>query len=110
MFYLPGLSLEAPADNLIYTAPATVNFSARAWQLAFDEYVARGGFLCHGLARREAGTGWDGQNAAAGTNLFTFTWTNDVLGTLRLTAVARDNLGGATTSASVTMTVIRRYW
>ncbi|HWD18530.1 MAG TPA: Calx-beta domain-containing protein [Verrucomicrobiae bacterium] len=105
-FYLPGLSIASPTADLVMTAPATVTFSGQAWQLAFDEIVSHVDFYAAPASGGSATRLGSVTNTLAGTNNFQFTWTNDVLGNYVLTTVAVDNLGGATTSAPVNLSVL----
>ena len=88
----PSVSLTSPADGASAPAPATVTLAASASDpdgtIASVEFYADGALL--------------GSDAAAP---YAFTWSNVAAGTYALTARAIDNLGGATSSAPVTVSV-----
>ncbi len=88
----PTVALTSPANGSTATAPASFTISANAADS--DGSVARIDFYAGG--------------ALIGTDTtapYGMTWTNVAPGTYALTAVATDNLGAATTSAAVTVTV-----
>ena len=89
---LPTVSLTAPAFGAQFFAPATISLSASAQDsdgsIAGVDFYANGSLVAH-VAAAPYRAVWDG--AAAGT--------------YALTAKATDNLGGATTSAPVSITL-----
>jgi endo-1,4-beta-D-glucanase Y len=88
----PTVSLNAPANNSSYTAPATVTISANAADA--DGSVASVQFY--------NGTTLLGTDASAP---FSFNWSGVAAGSYTLTAKATDNSGAVTTSAAVNITV-----
>jgi regulation of enolase protein 1 (concanavalin A-like superfamily) len=88
----PTVSLTAPANGATFTAPATVTVSASASDT--DGTIAAVDFF--------AGTTLIGSDASSP---YSVTWNNVPAGTYSLTAVARDDDGGSTTSAARSITV-----
>jgi hypothetical protein len=88
----PSVALTAPADNATFTAPATINLSATASDT--DDGVAQVEFFA---GQTSIGTDT--------TSPYSATWSNVPAGTYTLTAVARDQDGLTTTSASRRVTV-----
>jgi regulation of enolase protein 1 (concanavalin A-like superfamily) len=88
----PSVTLTSPAPGTTVTAPATIAVSADASDP--DGSVARVDFY--------AGTTLIGTSTAAP---YSTTWTGVPAGSYSLTAVATDNVGAATTSAPVAITV-----
>lgn len=88
----PTVSLTAPATGATYMAPASVTISANAADS--NGYVTRVDFY--------AGSTLVGSDTASP---YSVTWSGAPAGVFALTAVARDNAGAATTSASVSITV-----
>lgn len=89
---LPTVSITSPASGATFTAPASLTIAANAAD--GDGTIARVDFY--------AGT----QLIATDTSSpYTASWTNVAAGSYSLTAVARDNAGGARTSAAVSITV-----
>jgi hypothetical protein len=90
----PSVTLTSPANGASFAVPTVVPIEAAASDP--DGAVARVEFY--------AGTTLLGATARAPYGL---SWTNDVVGTYTLTAVAVDNLGAAITSAPVSILVTR---
>ena len=88
----PTVSLTSPTAGFNAYAPATVTLSANAADS--DGTVAKVGFY--------QGTTLIGTATAAP---YTYTWAGVAAGAYTITAVATDNLGAATTSSPVTITV-----
>jgi regulation of enolase protein 1 (concanavalin A-like superfamily) len=88
----PSVSLTSPASGATFTAPATVSMAATAADS--DGSIARVEFY-----QGSTPVGTDT------TSPFTSTWSNAPAGTHQLRAVATDNEGATTTSATVTITV-----
>ena len=88
----PTVALTAPANGATFTAPATINLSATASDA--DGQVTKVEFY--------NGTTLVG---SVTTGPYACTWSSVPAGTFTLTAVAYDNAGGQTTSASTTVTV-----
>lgn len=88
----PSVTLTGPANGASFTAPATINFTADASDS--DGSVASVEFFANGLS-----VGSDT------TSPYAFSWANVPAGTYVLTAVATDNLGTSSPSASATVTV-----
>ncbi|NJM42752.1 MAG: DUF1349 domain-containing protein [Anaerolineae bacterium] len=88
----PSVSLSAPANNATFAAPAIVNIAANASDS--DGTVSKVEFF--------SGTTKLGEDA---TIPYGYSWTNVTTGTYTLRAVATDNGGATTNSASVTITV-----
>lgn len=88
----PTVSLTAPTNNAIFTAPATITLTATANDT--DGTIASVEFL-------------SGINVIATLTSapYTFDWTNVGVGGYTLTARATDDKGGQTTSAPITVTV-----
>jgi RHS repeat-associated protein len=87
----PTVSLTSPAANAVSVAPGSFTISANAADV--DGTIAKVKFY--------NGATLLGTVTAAP---YTYTWSNVAAGTYRLTAVATDNLGAATTSAAVSVT------
>jgi hypothetical protein len=88
----PTVSITAPLNNAVYTAPASITINATAADA--DGTISSVGFY--------NGTTLIGTDA---TSPYSFTWTNVTAGTYTLTATATDNSGAVTTSTPVTVTV-----
>ena len=88
----PTVSLTSPASGGSFTAPATVSLAATASDS--DGSIAKVEFF--------SGNTLVG---SATTAPFAATWSNVAAGTYSLTAVATDDLGAATTSGAVSITV-----
>jgi hypothetical protein len=88
----PTVALTTPANGATYTAPATIAISASASDS--DGTIARVDF-------------YQGTTLLGGdtSSPYSFTWSNVPAGVYSLTAVARDNVGATTTSASRSVTV-----
>lgn len=88
----PTVTLTAPANNAIFTAPAAINITANAADS--DGTIQRVEFL--------------NGNTVIGTATaapYAFNWTNVAAGTYLLSARATDNANASTTSAAVSVTV-----
>ncbi|MBI3880948.1 MAG: hypothetical protein HY301_12930 [Verrucomicrobia bacterium] len=90
----PVVSVTAPTYNAGFPAPANIPVQANATDA--DGTIAHVDFFHNGTLI--------GTNAGAGP-VFSFTWSNAPAGVHGLTAVAVDNLGAATTSSVVYVTV-----
>ncbi|WP_166648133.1 Ig-like domain-containing protein [Hymenobacter sp. UV11] len=88
----PTVSLTAPLASATFTTPATINLAATAADA--DGTVTKVEFY--------QGTTKLGEDTTAP---YTYAWTGVVTGSYVLTAVATDNSGATTTSASVTVLV-----
>jgi len=88
----PAVSLNAPAANAVFTAPASVGLSATATDTV--GVITKVDFY--------QGTTLIGTATAAPYN---FTWTNVAAGAYSLTAVATNDAGQTATSAAVPITV-----
>ncbi|NSL89317.1 T9SS type A sorting domain-containing protein [Chitinophaga sp. Mgbs1] len=88
----PTISISAPANNAVYTAPATINIQANAADP--DGRVVRVEFY-NGATK----LGVDS------TSPYTYAWNNVPAGTYSLKAVATDDKGAATNSSLVSVTV-----
>ncbi|HVD94218.1 MAG TPA: Ig-like domain-containing protein [Vicinamibacterales bacterium] len=88
----PSVTLTSPAGGASFTPPATVSLTATASDS--DGSIAKVDFFS---GNTPIGT--------ATTAPYAATWSNVAAGTYTLTAVATDNLGAATTSGAVTITV-----
>jgi hypothetical protein len=88
----PAVSLTAPANGATYMAPATVGLSAAVTDS--DGTIQKVEFY--------SGTALLGTATAAP---YSFTWNSVAAGTYTLKAIAYDNAGAQTTSATVTITV-----
>ena len=88
----PTLTLTAPVAGSSATAPATINLAATAsdadGSIARVEFYQGGALLASDISAP-----------------YSFSWTNVAAGTYAITARAFDNLGAATDSASVSITV-----
>jgi uncharacterized repeat protein (TIGR01451 family) len=91
----PSVSISSPVTGTAYAAPASVTMTASASDT--DGSISRVDLYSNGSL---IGTG-----TSSGTNQYSFTWTNVVRGNYALTAVATDNEGGTSTSASTTIKV-----
>lgn len=89
---LPTVAITSPANNATFSTGTTVTVQASASDA--DGSIARVDFY--------AGTTLLGSDT---TSPYTASWTNVAAGSYSLTAVARDNAGGARTSAAVSITV-----
>jgi glucosylceramidase len=89
---LPTVALTSPANGASYVAPGVVTLSATASDS--DGYITSVKFY--------AGTSLIGLSARSP---YTVTWSGAAAGSYNLTAVAVDNLGGSSTSATVSVTV-----
>ncbi|WP_146173517.1 Ig-like domain-containing protein [Pontibacter mucosus] len=90
----PAVTITAPANNSVFTAPATIDLSASTSDS--DGTVSKVEFF-NGAAK--LGEDTDGNDG------WGYTWTNVAAGTYQLTARATDNDNAATTSAVVNITV-----
>jgi uncharacterized protein (DUF2141 family) len=88
----PTVSLAMPVTAAAFTAPATIALSASASDT--DGTVARVDFY--------SGATLLGSDT---TSPYAYTWTNVPAGTYAVRAVATDNLGATTSSATVSLTV-----
>jgi poly(3-hydroxybutyrate) depolymerase len=88
----PTVIITAPANNAVFTSPATVNISASAADP--DGTVTKVEFY-NGSAKI-------GEDANAP---YTYSWTNVAAGKYNLTAIATDNSGNKTTSSVITVNV-----
>jgi hypothetical protein len=88
----PVVSITAPANGTNFTAPATINITANATD---DGSVAKVDFY--------NGTTLLSSDA---TSPYSFSWTNVAAGNYTINAIATDNLGSVSTTASVAVTVI----
>ena len=89
----PIVTLTSPTANQTFTAPATVSIAATA-TAGTGKTISKVEFY--------NGTTKLGEDA---TSPYTYSWTNVAAGTYTLTAVATDNAGNKTTSASVVIKV-----
>lgn len=87
----PVVTITSPANNATFVSPASVTINANA---SDDASVAKVDFY--------NGTTLLGSDA---TSPYSFTWTNVTAGIYTLRAIATDNLGLASTTASVSVTV-----
>ena len=88
----PSVSITSPPGGALYDAPATVNIQASASDA--DGSIASVEFFRNGVS-----LGTDT------TAPYSFNWANVVTGTYSLTAKATDNVGAATVSGAVSITV-----
>jgi len=88
----PTVSLTAPAAGSVFAAPATITLSATAADA--DGTISKVEFF-QGTTLLNATT----------VSPYSFDWTNVAAGSYSLTAKATDNLGAATTSSPVNITV-----
>jgi hypothetical protein len=88
----PTVSLTAPANNATFAAPANISLTATAADS--DGSVSKVEFY-NGATLLTTVT----------ASPYTYSWTNVAAGSYTLTAKATDNLGAATTSATVNVTV-----
>ena len=88
----PSVTLTAPATNSTFTAPASVALAASASDS--DGSISRVEFFASG---QQVGTD--------SSSPYSATWSNVPQGTYHVTAVATDNSGARTTSATATITV-----
>lgn len=88
----PTVTVTAPVNNDIFTAPAAINITASA--VDANGTISKVEFF--------KGTALLG---TATTSPFSFSWTNVAVGTYAITAKATDNLGATTTSSVVNVTV-----
>ncbi len=88
----PSVSLTSPAGAGAFTPPANITVSATAGDI--DGSIQQVVFYANGAA-----IGTDT------TSPYSVSWNDVAVGSYTLTAVATDNLGAATTSAPVTITV-----
>jgi len=89
----PAVSLSGPANGSTFTAPATIPLAASASDS--DGTVARVDFYNGAVLI-----------GSATSSPYTATWSSVPTGTYALKAVATDNLGAATSSAPVSVTVV----
>ena len=90
-------AVSATSDRGSYPTPATVHLTATATDA--DGTVQNVAFYANGSSL--------GAGTAAGANTFTLTWLTNTPGTYAVTAKATDNLGGSTTSAPLTVTIVQ---
>lgn len=88
----PSISITSPANGATFTAPANITITANASDS--DGTVSQVDFY--------VGTTLLGTDT---TSPYSFAWNNVPAGSYSLTAVATDNLGATTTSASISITV-----
>ena len=88
----PTITLTSPTNGATFTAPAAINLTATAAD--GDGTVSKVDFY-HGATLLSSAT----------TAPYSFTWNNVAVGSYSLTAVAYDNSGAVTTSATATVTV-----
>ena len=88
---LPAVSITSPANNAIFSAPATITINASA---SDNVSVAKVDFY--------NGTILLGSDNAAP---FNYAWTGVAKGAYVITAIATDNLGGVTVSQAVSLIV-----
>ena len=88
----PTVSITSPANNATFTAGANIAIDAKAADT--DGTITKVEFF--------QGTTLLGEDT---TSPYSFTWNNVSAGSYSLTAKATDNLGAATTSATVNITV-----
>jgi len=84
----PVVSITNPLNNATFTAPATILISANATDI--DGSISKVDFF-------QGSTFLGSDN----TRPFIYNWTNVIVGTYSLTAVATDNLGTASTTSSI---------
>ncbi|MDQ1639864.1 MAG: hypothetical protein QOF62_3203 [Pyrinomonadaceae bacterium] len=91
----PSVTLTSPTNGSNYNTPASVTLTANASDsdgtIAKVEYFANGAFV--------------GLGTLAGTNQYSFTWSNVPIGNYTVTALATDNSGGTMQTAGVTIKV-----
>ena len=88
----PTVSITSPANNALYTFPATVTFNATASDA--DGSVAKVEFFVNGVKVDEDAT-----------IPYSYNWTSVIGDNSVITAVATDNRGATTTSAPITITI-----
>ena len=96
-----GISIVGPTNGAQFTALGRVDIIASAWDL--DDFVTRVDFHATGT---QVGTNVliaTLTNSLPGTNSYSVTWSNVLLGSYTLNAVATDNLGVSSTSAPVSV-------
>lgn len=91
----PMVTMMAPAANAKYALPATVTLSATATAPEANDTIAKVEFFANGIL---VGT--------VTTSPYNFSWVNPPAGTYSLTATATDALGGTTTTAARSITVV----
>jgi hypothetical protein len=94
---LPTVSITAPANGAIFTAPATITINATAADA--DGTIAKVEFFQSSTPGSTTKIGEDSSGP------FTVSWSNVPAGDYTLTAIATDNNEGTTTSAAVSVTV-----
>lgn len=95
---LPTVSLTAPSNNAVYTAPANINLQANASDLGSITKVEF--FQSQGTgAATSIGV------SASASQPYLLSWTNVTSGTYKVIARATDNLGGIGESSSITIVV-----
>ena len=87
----PVLTLTGPSNGASFIAPATINLAANATD---DASVSKVDFY-NGLTLL----------ASDATSPYSFSWTNVAAGTYSINAIATDNLGLVSNTASITVTV-----
>ena len=90
----PTVAMTAPANNAVFTAPASITLTATATDS--DGTIAKVEFF--------NGSTLLGTATSAP---YQFSWTNVTAGSYTLTAKATDNLGGAATSSPIAIQVVR---
>lgn len=88
----PIVSITAPANDAVFTSPATINISANASDP--DGTISKVEFY-NGAVKL-------GEDASSP---YTYSWTNVGAGSYSITAIATDNSGNKTTSAAVVIKV-----
>jgi O-glycosyl hydrolase len=88
----PSVNITVPANNAVFTAPATISITANASDP--DGNISKVEFY-NGASKL-------GEDAAAP---YAYSWTNVAAGNYSITAVATDNAGNKTTSAAVVVKV-----
>jgi uncharacterized repeat protein (TIGR01451 family) len=79
----PTVSFTSPANGATYTSPASLTMTTNAGDS--DGTISKVDFFANGSLI--------GRGTPAGSNLYSFTWTNVIIGNYSLTAVATDNNG-----------------
>ena len=88
----PVVSLTSPANNSVFTEPATITIAANASDA--DGSIAKVDFLVDGVVV-----------FTDNITPYSYSWNGVSLGSYNLKAVATDNLGATATSSEITVTV-----